>query len=172
MKTLFNTTILIIPLFFWFGCTRQMQKSPFPKFAEYFSPKSKLSLTIKNQNFELERMEFSGDQVFSTPITNGTCYVDGNILILNGNNKKKYVLEIESEEILTPKKLENTTDEEKFLAWTIYYDNGDDKQNGGWNDNNTKEGVWSYFDKKGNRTQKLYKNGILKDENYKFEWEK
>ena len=92
--------------------------------------------------------------------------------LLNGNNKEKYVLKIESEEILTPIKFENLNEEEKFLAWSIYYNNGNEKQNGGWNDNNTKEGVWSYFDKKGKRTQKLYERGKLKDENFKYDWEK
>ncbi len=172
MKTIFNITIMLITLLFLFGCGRKMEKLPFPKFAEYFSPKSKLSLTIRNHNFELTSLEFSSDQIYSIPITDGTLAIEGNILILNGNNKKKYVLKIESEEILTPKKLEKATDEDKFLAWTIYYDNGDDRQNGGWNDENTKEGVWSYFDRKGKRTKKLYDKGILIDGNFKFEWEK
>lgn len=159
-------------LFYLISCSTKKENVSFPKFAEYFSPKSNVSLNIKNGKFELENLEFSGDQIFSTPITNGTFYIDGEDLILNGNNKKKYVLKIESEEILSPLKFENVKAEQKFLAWSINYDNGNEKQNGGWNDDNTKEGVWSYFDKTGKRTQKLYEKGKLKKENFKYNLEK
>ena len=155
MKTPSYKTIVILFLVFSISCSQKKEDVSFPKFAEYFSPKSNISLDIKNGKFELDNLEFSSDQIFSTPITHGTFYIDGENLVLNGNNKEKYVLKIESEEILTPIKFENLNEEEKFLAWSIYYNNGNEKQNGGWNDNNTKEGVWSYFDKKGKRTQYL-----------------
>ena len=167
MKILLQKTILLSILIFTLNCKSKEENISFPKFAEYYSPKSKISLNIKNQKFELENLEFSSDQIFSTPITNGTIHIEGNKVILKGKNKKEYILRIETEEILKPEKFENVKNDEKFLAWTIYYDNGNEKQNGGWNDDNTKEGVWSYFDKTGKKTKKLYEKGKLIDENFK-----
>ena len=89
-------------------------------------------------------------------------------MTLNGNNKKKYVLKIEFREILTREKLEGATGEDKFLAQIIYYINGIDRQNGGWNDDNPKERVWSYFDRNGKRKKRSYNKGILTDGNFKI----
>lgn len=169
MKTFLNKTALILILIFTFSCNKKKENLAFSKFAEYYSLKSNISLNIKNGRFELVYLELISDQQFETPITDGILLIEGESLILKGKNKKEYILRIESEEILIPEKFENLKNGEKFLAWRIDYANGKMKQTGGWNDDNTKEGVWRYFDKTGKETLKLYKKGKLIDDNFKFD---
>jgi hypothetical protein len=62
---------------------------------------------------------------------------------------------------------------DKFFAWTIRYPNGQTKQSGGWNMNGQKDGAWMYYDSTGNEIRKRsFKNGILMDDNFKWDWEK
>ena len=170
MKFLFFLTALC----FLIACRQKHIKAKqFPILIEMFSPKSNLSLDLKNGNFVLDKNEFSSDQIFSTEITTGSYFIDDDILTLNGVNGKTYTLKIETEEILQPINFDTVKQTLKFLAWTIYYPNGQIKQNGGWTENNEKEGVWTYYDEKGNiKNQKLYDNGKVVNDNFKFDIDK
>ena len=170
-----NTFLKLIILFFCFtvimSCKQKIQKAKeFPVFIEMFSPKSNISLDLKNGNFLLDKNEFSSDQIFETEITNGSYFIEGDKLILKGVNKKIYILEIENDEILKPISFDTLKSDELFLAWTTYHKNGKLKQNGGWTKNNEKSGVWTFYDQNGEISNyKLYDKGKLVNDDFKFD---
>ena len=153
------------------ACAHKPKKAKeFPVLIEMFSPKSNLSLDFKHGKFVLEKNEFTSDQIFSTEITTGSYSKDGDIMTLKGTNGKTYTLRIETEEILQPVHLDTLKQTSKFLAWTTYHSNGQIKQNGGWTENNEKDGVWTFYDENGKTiNQKLYKRGKLVNDNFKYE---
>ena len=166
--------IFSIALCIFIGCTKQPKATKqFPILIEMFSPKSNLSLNLNNGNFVLDKNEFSSDQIFSTEITTGSYVIDEDILILKGVNGKTYTLKIETEEILHPVDFDTIKQKDKFLAWTTYQVNGQIKQSGGWNENNEKEGVWTFYDEIGNiKNQKLYSKGIIVNNDFIFDMDK
>jgi hypothetical protein len=157
-----------------YSCRQKEKKAKsFPIFVEMFSPKSNLSLDLKNGKFVLDKNEFSSDQIFSTEITTGSYYIDEDILILKGVNGEKYTLKIETEEILQPVLFDTLKPTHKFLAWTTFYNNGKTKQTGGWTENNEKDGVWTFYDTTEKIiNQKLYEKGKLINDNFKFDSDK
>jgi hypothetical protein len=167
MRYLFFLSILITNL----GCRQKLEiNKEFPVLIETFSPKSNLSLDFKNGKFELAKCEFDLDVVTCREITTGQYTIDGDLMRLKGANGKNYSLRIETEEILVPVDFDTLKQSYKFLAWTIYYDNGQTRQNGGWTKNNAKDGVWTFYDVNGKIiNEKLYEKGKLVNDNFKYE---
>ena len=166
---LFSTTLCVL-----IACRQEPKKEKeFPISIEMFSPGSNLSLDLKNGKFVLDKNEFRSDQIFSTEITTGSYLIENDILTLRGDNNKTYTLKIETEEILQPVNFDTVKRSHKFLAWTTCHSNGQIKQSGGWNENNEKEGVWTFYDEKGNiKNQKLYDQGKIVNDNFKFDIDK
>lgn len=165
MKFLFFSFALCILI----ACRQQPGKQKeFPISIEMFSPKSNLSLDLKNGKFVLDKNEFVSDQIFSTEITTGSYLIKNDILTLSGVNDKTYTLKIETEEILQPINFDTVNQSHKFLAWTTYQTNGQIKQSGDWTENNEKEGVWTFYDEKGNiKNLNLYDKGKIVNDNFK-----
>lgn len=169
-----RSLLVLVPFIILCSCRQKLKTAKgFPIFIEMFSPKSNLSLDLKNGKFVLDRNEFSSDQIFSTEITTGSYLISGDIMTLKAENGEKYTLKIETEEILQPVQFDTLKPTYKFLAWTTFYDNGKTKQNGGWTENNEKEGVWTFYDTSGKViNQKLYEKGKLVNDSFKFESDK
>lgn len=167
--------LLFLTAFFSFIACRQqyIKTKEFPKMIEMFSPKSNLSLDLKNDNFILDKNEFSSDQIFTTEITTGAYFINADILTLKGENGKTYTLKIETEEILQPIYFDTLKQTHKFLAWTTFHLNGQVKQTGGWTENNEKDGVWSYYDESGIiKNKKLFDKGKVVNNNFIFDIDK
>ncbi len=165
---------LLTTLFILNACKHQSGKqNEFPMSMEMFSPKSNLLLDLQNGNFILDKNEFGSDQIFSKQITTGSYLIENETLTLKGINNKTYTLKIETEEILQPINFDTVEQSHKFLAWTTYQTNGQIKQSGGWTENNEKDGVWAFYDEKGNiKNQKLYDKGKIVDDNFIFDIDK
>ena len=74
----------------------------------------------------------------------------------------------ESEEKLIAIDMDSIPAGEKLLCWLKFYPNGEMKFAGQWK-NGQKEGVWSYYDRDGDRTHMtLYDNGKIKEENFQY----
>lgn len=170
MRYLHFLTLLIILI----ACKQTPKRAKeFPVLIEMFSPKSNLSLNFKHGKFVLDKCEFHSDLVDCTEITVGAYSIVGDIMTLKGANGKKYTLKIETEEILAPISFDTLKQSHKFLAWSTYHHNGQTKQNGGWTENNEKDGVWTFYDENGKIiNEKLYKKGKLINDNFKYESEK
>ena len=173
-KQLMRILLFSTVLYTLVACRQPLKKAKeFPILIEMFSPKSNLSLDLKNGKFVLDKNEFSSDQIFSTEITTGSYFIESDILTLRGVNDKTYTLKIETEEILQPINFDTLKQSHKFLAWTTYHTNGQIKQSGGWTENNEKEGVWTFYNEKGNiKNQKLYDKGKIVNDNFKFDIDK
>lgn len=161
---------LFASLFFISACRQEKKTAKaFPVKVEMLSPKSDLSLDIDNGHFVLEHYEFASDQVFSTAITTGTYSIDGDLMVLQGSGGKRFTLRIETEEMLMPVDFDTLSSSSAFLAWNSFYANGNIQQQGGWTEDNRKDGVWSFYNDSGTLiNQKLYEKGSVVDDDFKF----
>jgi hypothetical protein len=134
---------------------------------DLFSPTTKLALRLYRGSFGLfKRTEKKN-------ICHGKYYFSNDTLFLVTQDNKLFKLKEETFEIYNPINLDTLKSGQKFLAWNIRFPNGKTKQTGGWTKENTKSGVWQYYDSSGLIiNKKLFEKGVLVDDNFKFSWEK
>ena len=133
-----------------------------------------MDITLKDNQFQLSKVKVSGDIITKFGFASGTFAFFGDTLILQSDDKRTFKLLRENPEIFDPLSVDSVLEGQKFMAWTSYYNNGQPKQNGGWTPEGGKEGVWQYFDSSSSRVidKRLYKNGQLITDHFKWSWEK
>jgi hypothetical protein len=123
-------------------------------------------------SFALHKQYHTFDIIDYKLLYSGKYYYSHDTLFL-ATQDKVFTLKKETFEIYTPIYLDTLNSSQKFFAWTIRYPNGQTKQNGSWNQNSEKNGLWQYYDSSGAEIRKrVFKNGVLMDDNYKWPWEK
>ncbi len=138
---------------------------------ELFSPNSNVSLNLRDGNYTLSVLTFYGDQIFSDEYQAGSYSMLSDTLVLVSSNNKISKLLKETFEIYNPIDVDSTNFGQKFLAWSIYYENGQVKQSGGWTSNHQKDGVWAYFDSTGKViNRKIFGKGKLVNDDFKPDW--
>lgn len=139
---------------------------------ELFSPQTNLSLKLYHDSFELSSLSFSYDVIRDRSLFKGKYRLLKDTLFLFAGQDKVFRLKKVTFEIYEPINLDTLNSSQRFLAWTIRYSNGQTKQTGGWTKQNAKQGVWQYFDSTGILiNKKLFREGELLIDNFKFSWE-
>jgi hypothetical protein len=152
LSLLMKQFVLICSVLLW-SATHTDAQHLFPQI-ELFSPQSDLSLNLFKDHYELSKLEFHHDVIISKWTKKGSYTFSNDTLLLNQDQGKTLQLKKITYEIYEPIDLDtlcpgHALSDLKFLAWTIRYSNGMIMQNGGWNRDNKKEGLWSYFDSTG-----------------------
>lgn len=132
-------------------------------FGEYSFPSQKVNLHLKPNGMYLLVKNHT------SYLSGGNFKMYGDTIVLTDytNNPIMHLL-FESEEKLIAIDMDSIPAGEKLLCWLKFYPNGEMKFAGQWK-NGQKEGVWSYYDRDGDRTHMtLYDNGKIKEENFQY----
>jgi hypothetical protein len=149
--------------------------NPGYRYAELFSPQSQMSLSLDSNRFQLAKCHFSGDLGLRILTDTGRFSFAGDTLVLHSTTHHKIFELIErSNEVYDPIAVDSVAANQLFLAWTLRYANEVTKQTGGWTMDGRKQGVWRYYDSSGGKALPMreYDKGVLKDSNFKWNWER
>lgn len=142
-------------------------------FLVLYSPKSEVELTLKGNQFTIIKPSCFTDSIIDlAPRITGSFTMVGDTVILLSKTKDTFKLIKESIEVFRPLEIDFVKSGDDFYAWEVLYNSRITKQTGGWTKEGEKSGVWQFFDTNGVLIKKrLYENGILIDDDFKYSWE-
>jgi hypothetical protein len=142
--------------------------------ASYFNYESRIGLRLQINTFEVIQSE-SWEQssiLIANKIFEGAFFMTGDTVKLIFNNGVKMNLFLKNECILNV--VDSPFQELRGVFFLVakYHLNNCLKESGGWR-NGKKHGVWMSLNDKGEVLgKKLYKKGKLKNDDFKYKWEK
>jgi hypothetical protein len=139
-------------------------------------------LNFYTDSFKISRVAMRGD-VFQTPLLYGGIYGEAHdtVILKSNHGISKFKKESwENYSLITPlylKKNDTLKPNENKISVTLYYPNGNVKQEGNWI-NGRKDYLLEYYDSTDTHIppipikKQLFRDGVLVDDNFKWDWEK
>lgn len=140
----------------------------------YINYETGIAIDLEYDKFKITTSESWPNSciVVEHELSKGTIETSGDTLTLVTTGKQRIVLIRETDEILRSVSFNMIPRGKKLYAGTKFFPNGRIKEQGSW-DNGKKTGLWMYWNETGEVINKrIYKQGTIKKENYRFRWEK
>jgi len=166
MTVKFFGTIFTLLTFQTFGQTRH---------ESYINYETGITIELSGNTFKLSTVESWPNSCIAIEheLGKGLTKISGDTVILVSSiGHEKVTLIRETDEILKSLLFELAPNGQRFYRGTVYYEGGKVKEQGSWVEGK-KSGLWMYWNENGEVINKrIYKKGIVKNDNYKFRWEK